>query len=188
MEASYDATLPDVRSALTNSLHDLLTDLSVRMLEQATLNCLQGSSSVHAPEPANCPVLQSAFQMMQKLMALDQEQVIEFKGTALYNFLPQSLKWEISFVNLMRAWPDVELQQLQAAISDYATMASSQNGHDKRLSPIQLYFQANDVATALLACARQHVHASEHKVQQQQLHTVITKIPTNVQVQFLSFI
>ena len=53
MEASYDATLPDVRKAWTNSLHDLLADLSVTMLEEVILNCLQGSSSAHASEPAN---------------------------------------------------------------------------------------------------------------------------------------
>ena len=125
MEASYDATLPDVRTALTNSLHDLLTDLSVRMLEQVILNWLQGSSAENASEPAKCPVLQSAFQMMQKLMALDQEQLIEFKGTALHNFLPQSRKWEISFMSLMLPWEEADIQELQSAISDYDIMVSS---------------------------------------------------------------
>ena len=60
--------------------------------------------------------------------------------------------------------------ELQTAISEYDTMVSSHNGEDKRLSPIQLYHQGNEVATALLACARQHVNANEHKIQQQQLH------------------
>ena len=140
MEASYDATLPDVRRALTNSLHGLLTELSVRMLEQVILNWLQGSSSANASGPARRPVLQSAFQMMQQLMALDQEQVVEFKGTDLPNFLPQSLKWEIRFMNLMLSWPDADLQQLRSAISGFDTVVSSQNCHGKRLSPIHQYF------------------------------------------------
>ena len=66
-----------------------------------------------------CPVLQRAFQMMQKLMALDQEEVIDFKGTALHNFLPQSLKWEISFMNLILSCKDADIEELHTAISDY---------------------------------------------------------------------
>ena len=72
-------------------------------------------------------------------------------------------------MNIMLPWKDVGKQQLQPAISDYDTMVSSQNGHDKMLSPIQLYFQSNEVATALLACARQHVKANLNKIQQTQL-------------------
>ena len=167
-KTSYSSRLV-LRRALANSLQYLWADLAVTMLEQVILNCLQGSSSEHASEPAKCPVLQSAFQTMQKVLALDQEQGIEIEATDLPNFLPQSLKWEIRFMSLMLSWKDVVIQELHTAISDDDIMVSSHNGHDRRLSPIQLYFHANEVATALLACARQHVNANESKIQQMQL-------------------
>ena len=113
MAASYDATLPNVRTALTPSLHTLLTDRSARMLEGTILNWLQTSSHEYASDPATCPVLQRGRQMMQKLMELDQDQVVEFSGVALPNFPPQSLKLEISFVHLMIPWGDVNIEDLE---------------------------------------------------------------------------
>ena len=99
-------------------------------------------------------------------MALGRAQVIEFIGTALHNFLPQSLTWEISSMNLMVAWKAVDLHELQTTITDYGCNASSQDGHDLRLSPIQLYLQSNEVAILLLACDHQRVTTNERKIQQ----------------------
>ena len=116
----------------------------------------------------------NAFQLMQKLMALDLEQLIEFKGKTLHNFLPQSLKWEIGFIYLMLSWTDADIHKLHPAITYYDIMVSSPHATTvtSRLCPIQLCFQSNDVATALLACDWQHLKAHDHKIQQQQLQSI----------------
>ena len=97
MDARYDTTLHDVCNALVIPFHNRLPDLSVMLLEQVIRNCLQGSSADNASEPAACLVLQNAFQMLQKLMALCQAQLIECKGTTLRNFRSPSLELEIGF-------------------------------------------------------------------------------------------
>ena len=97
----------------------------------------------------------------------DQDQLIVFNGKTLLNFLPRGLEWIIGFVSLMLAWNHADQHKLQAAISDYASMVAESNAVTSPLSPIQLYFQADAVATALLACARHHLRAHAYKSQEQ---------------------